>query len=90
MGTDEADNQILNEALRRIRRKLVDEVEALSGEETSDHAIAAAILSAVVNVDGIAAIAKHSRELVGLTRVLLGATIVLAALTAVLLWRVAV
>ena len=47
--------------------------------------LAAAILAALA----VRKVEQHSRDLVRLTWVLLGTTVVLAALTAVLLWRTA-
>lgn len=87
MGIDDPDNRVLIEALRRIRKKLVDEIDEMTGTETGDHALSAAILSAVVNVEAIGESAAHSRALVRLTRVLVVLTGVLAGLSAVLAWR---
>lgn len=84
MGIDDADHQIVLLAIRRMRKKLVKEIDELTGEGTSDLAIASAVLSAVVNVETIAAIEAHSRSLVRLTRALVGLTIALAVLTTVL------
>lgn len=87
MGIDDPENRVLIEAVRKIRSKLVSQVDDLTSDDISDHAVAAAILSAVVNVEAIGDTAAHSRALVRLTRVLVILTGVLAVLTAVLAWQ---
>lgn len=85
MGVEDPDHQILLEAVRGMRKQLVGEVKSLA--DSGDTAIAAAILSAVVNVETIDEIAKHSRALVGLTRALVVLSLVLGFLTVALLLR---
>jgi hypothetical protein len=87
MGTTDPDHQILLDAVRRIRKKIVAEIEEVTPSESGGDVLAAAVLASVVNVEAMDELARHSRILVRLTWVLILLTGVLGVLTAALLYR---
>ena len=83
--TPEQDAEVLANAIAKSRTVLVDRLR--TDPTAIEDPLDAAIVSAIVNMETNRQIASHSKALVGLTRALLIASVVLSVLTAILLWR---
>ena len=85
MSTKEEEEAVLEGWLDRARSELAAKV--LKMPTGSTDAWSAGVMSALLTLRVTREVARHSRELVVLTRALVGMSVILAILTAVLIWR---
>lgn len=82
---EKTDEQVLRDGVAVARGAIVDQLR--KDPNALADPLDAAVFSAIINLETFRRMETHSRDLVRLTRALVGFSFVLAALTVVLVWR---